>query len=169
MHTKDNKTYIIIGTGSAGTSFLSKCLEDAGVSMGGDYDDKYEDRLFKEMNRTLLSRAGGNWRHSPSRKDILEVAKGLKEDIKKLIERKKGKFWGWKDPRTTLTLPVYLDLLEDDVYLIAAFRKPKRTMESMKRLHSADNMSDEELKAHYYEYIDRTIDAIKEFTKWTEE
>lgn len=51
--------------------------------------------------------------------------------IKSLIERKKG-LWGWKDPRTTLTIKLYLPYLKNP-HFICCFREPIEVAKSLYR------------------------------------
>jgi len=133
MNSKDNKIYVILGAPHTASSFIAKLLSENGVDMGrfgyvsGD-PYYYEDIDFKDMNKKILSEAGGNLRYPPKKEDIDKVE--LDEEIKKLIDKKESKFWGWKDPRTTLTIEKYLPHLEEDVYLVCLFRKPKRIIDS---------------------------------------
>lgn len=119
------KTYVILGAQHSATSFISKLLEESGVKMGNTNRLFYENRKFIDLNREIIKKAGG---HVPDEADILAV--DVKDKIVNLIEESRAPFWGWKDPLTSLTAKKYLPYLEEDVYLICCFRKPKRVVES---------------------------------------
>ena len=81
----------------------------------------FEDMDFLKKNVEIL---GGNvWN---------DVDRPLNDvDTRELVERKNDKpLWGWKDPRTTLTIDKYYDHLEDPV-IVALFRKPELVAKSM--------------------------------------
>jgi len=130
MPGKDDKTYIVLGASGSATSFISKCLELGGVNMGRVKTEKkerfYEDPAFVRLNTRMICAAGGDWMDPPSEEEILKV--DFDESIKAKIAQKKSRFWGFKDPRTAFTIKKYLPHLEDDVYLVCVFRKPKRVL-----------------------------------------
>ena len=80
--------------------------------------------------------------------------------IKKKIKKYKSKSWGFKDPRTCLTLKRYLPHLDGDTYLICCFRKPDKVMARWKR---------DGLKSGSKELVDKfnkaLISAIEEFVE----
>jgi len=124
---KQNKTYVILGAPHSGTSFLAKALRDAGVDIGTDLY-KYQDRDIVKLNYTILKKAGGGPYNPPSERSIL--ATNYNHHIKNAIKRRQKKFWGWKEPTTSLTIKKYLPHLEEDVYLICIFRKPESLVKS---------------------------------------
>lgn len=161
IHDQSDKVYIILGTHKSGTSFLSKALKDQGVTMT-QLDDTsfrrhYEDEEFLNLNKEILKQAGGYWKEPPSKEAIKKV--DVSEKIKKLINKFRTKFWGWKDPRNILTVEKYLPYLkEDDVYLVCVFRKPKKVQESLTRVKGENDW-----KPLINEYNSRLIDVIKNF------
>lgn len=120
IHSKEGKTYIVMGCPNSATSFISKLLEMGGVKMGnvkrGFHKDFYEDPDFLNLNKLMIREPKKDWT----------------QEIKQLIKRKKADFWGWKDPRTAFTIGKYLPHLGSDVYLICCFRKPEKILKSWK-------------------------------------
>lgn len=147
----DNKVYIVLGMHHSGTSFLSKALYDQGVHMGTVPSGHYENQDAVRLNSQML---GGDWAYPR------KVDKNFSEDIQAFINKHESNKWGFKDPRTSLTVDNYLPHLEDDdVYLIAIFRKPAKVKNSLRRMDY--NIKD------YDELIDRynksIIGSIKKF------
>ena len=71
-------------------------------------------------------------------KKMIRNKKSYVDEIKALIQRKRAKFWGWKDPRNAFTVDNYLPHLDGDVYLICCFRKPDKILKSWKGKHSKE-------------------------------
>ena len=162
------RTYIILGMHNSATSFLAKCLKLGGVNIGENLlqanDEKpdgfYENIDFLNLNEEILRNAEGSWNNPPSEEAIHKAAN--KEKIKETIKRNQSEMWGWKDPRTALTIQEYLPYLDDDVYLIAIFRKPQKVRESLARIGKVDYKDSSKL---IREYNKRIIKAIKKFLK----
>lgn len=118
IKSKEEKTYIVMGCPNSATSFISKILEMGGIKMGnakhGYYKDFYEDPDFLKLNKLIIRKPQKDWT----------------SEIKQLIKKKRADFWGWKDPRTAFTINRYLTHLDNDVYLICCFRKPKKILKS---------------------------------------
>ena len=156
IHDKDDKTYIVLGAPHSATSFIAKCLEDAGVSMGSNMAKLYQDSNFVYINQQMIRQAGGRWNKPPSEKKILAI--DLSQRIVKLIKWKKKKFWGFKDPRTSLTAKAYFPHLDGDAYLICCFRKPDKVVKSF----GGNKGVNRKLIDRYNRSI---VSAIKEFCK----
>lgn len=129
MRDKTPKTYVVLGMHKSGTSFISKALSEQNVSMGVNNFNVYENSSFVDLNNEFLKECGGSWNDPPTEEVIREKCPSFKERAKNLITYFKKEFWGFKDPRTALTFPLYEDLLEDDVYLVCMFRKPQKLVE----------------------------------------
>lgn len=127
----------------SGTSLVSRCLAQLGVYMGADLSPNAESLLFQNLNREILSSNDTDWDdlENLSNKcmtpEFQKSGVGLASDrlfrenrlndffpeqhwILKALGRK-CKFWGWKDPRNTWTLPIYLELFSR-VKVIHVFR-----------------------------------------------
>jgi len=136
------KTFVILGMHRSATSLPAQGLSKAGVRMGDrllgvDPDSNpyghYEDVDFIRMNEWLLNSAGGSWRNPPSELDLEKAGKENGYIIKKLVRRKEREpFWGWKDPRTTLTIRMYLPYLTNP-HFIACFREPLEVARSLNK------------------------------------
>jgi len=126
-----NKTFVILACHRSASSLVAKALHEAGVHMGDDLlsglpdnpEGHFEDMDFLRRNVELLD--GNIWNDVD--RPLLDL------DAGDLIRAKDNKpLWGWKDPRTVLTIDKYYDHLEDPV-LVGLFRKPEHVASSMAR------------------------------------
>lgn len=170
----ERKVYVVLGAGRSGTSFISKALHEQGVDMGkdyfvttADYYDKqqvlYENTDFEAMNKELIKKAKGDWRNPPDEELLRQVGVEHRDRLKKLIEKHQSEYWGWKDPRTSMTAGAYLPLVdtyEDDVYLVCVFRKPDKVARSLERWHGMKKESGVLLAR---EYARRILGTVRKF------
>ncbi|MBT3759521.1 MAG: sulfotransferase [Candidatus Marinimicrobia bacterium] len=123
---------IIIGMHRSGTTMLAKFLGELGVFMGNDKEKNYESKFFQKLNKWMLSVAGCSWDNPDGfgllldNRDILSIINSRIENTVnslflyqffgafKFIKNRSlfnlNSPWGWKDPRTTITLPIWLKL-----------------------------------------------------------
>ena len=133
-HNNDPYTspIIIIGMHRSGTSFLTGMLEGAGVWIGDGNGELNESKFFLDLNEDMLGQTGGSWEYPQPIKHLLndQTLRTLKVNyLRELVQsrairnflgpkryrKEKNLFamtapWGWKDPRNTFTLPIWLDL-----------------------------------------------------------
>ncbi len=142
---KTTKTFVILGMHRSATSLIAGALKDFGVDLGRqllgvnyffkDDDSKisahFENIDFLKLNEEILTTAGGSWSNPPSEKNILALKEKFAPRIKKLVKEKSG-LWGWKDPRTTLTIKLYLPYLKNP-HFICCFREPLEVARSLYR------------------------------------
>ena len=131
------KTFIVLGMHRSATSLTAAGLAYAKIDMGSGYrpindqpNGNWEDLDFYALNVKILKKAGGSWHEPPTREKILAV--NIDKEIKTLVESKNKKniLWGWKDPRTALTIELYLHHLINPHY-ICNFRDPKEVAKSL--------------------------------------
>jgi len=108
----------------SGTSLLAEMLRQAGVFMGWRRDVHCEPHYIRQLNDWLLFQSGGSWDYPTPLADFLrdQHSVGLAADYVDLRLRSPasvqfwGRYalslpesipWGWKEPRTTVTLPVW--------------------------------------------------------------
>jgi hypothetical protein len=112
--------FIIIGMHRSGTSFLAKVLERSGIFMGVVKDHNFEAMHVLSLNQQTLWAANYNW-HKPGVPSLqfwkTISAKELYREHFKLVGRWaywknfiKNPAWGFKDPRNTFTLKMWLSL-----------------------------------------------------------
>ena len=126
---------IIIGMHRSGTSMMTRMLEEMGLFMGSELEDNHEAVFFLELNEWILRTCGGSWdnpeaiNHLLQDKQLFDLTvdylrhqltslRGLKYlGVRKFLKYK-SPFnltvpWGWKDPRMSFTLPLWLELFPD--------------------------------------------------------
>lgn len=119
---------IVFGMHRSGTSLLANVLSKIGVHLGNDLVGHHESFCFQNINNELLSLKGSHWaRPEPFVTAIKteEFVKQCQSHIMASISTQimsYGKpnefgFWGWKDPRNTLTLPIWLQRFPDATLL----------------------------------------------------
>lgn len=109
---------IVVGMHRSGTSLVARVLREAGVHMGDDPDIHAESEAFKAVNREILRELGGDWtRPEPVLESLrdMQICRDATEFAMQRWRKRRIGYgsldsgpWGWKDPRTTLTLPVWL-------------------------------------------------------------
>ncbi len=128
---------LIIGAHRSGTSATARALELLGLQIGQRLDSHRESKALQQLHEEYLRRAGASW-HNPTpfvdriktsagRSDCLEYLRsnvsadfgkifGYRNDPSGWWRRLRLKFgapWGWKEPRTTLFAPVWLEIFPD--------------------------------------------------------
>ena len=137
----------VLGMHRSGTSLLAGVLNLLGVYLGPPHallpaapDNPrgfWEHREFIDINDELLARVGGNAMHPPTFppgwpssarvQDLEQRARAmLHEDFRAT------RLWGWKDPRTCLTLPFWERMLPRLRFLLC-FRHPADVARSLQR------------------------------------
>lgn len=170
---RDTTTVIVIGMHRSGTSMIAGILYHLGVFMGenlmvGDMPQQphgyYEDREIISLNERLLTACKGSWDYPPPSISLPDDHE-LIEEMERLIESRervgKGKFWGWKDPRTVLTLPLYLPRLTGDVKIICMKRNRDQVIESLhKREKNRTREWAEEIHDIYMRHIQANLRGL---------
>lgn len=128
------RALLVIGSHRSGTSLCAGILRALGVHMGADCGREHqESAFFREINVRALHSAGASWfRPAPLREALGRAPEftALADAVRRATEApaRAGYFgqesservprfadldclWGWKDPRTTLTLPLWLKVL----------------------------------------------------------
>jgi hypothetical protein len=132
---------ILVGMHRSGTSLAAALLRSAGVNVGnrlmeGNWSNPhghFEDLDFVEFHRAALARLGchhDGWVAA----GLPELPPEIVEDARAILERKgkDGQPWGWKDPRTTLFLRLWLELLPR-AKLVLIYRAPWEVIDSLYR------------------------------------
>ena len=162
------KTVVVMGMHRSATSLVAKGLANE-INMGWQMleaqpdnpEGFYENKYFVALNDLLLKNAGGSWSCPPSREDIAKNNRHMAPAIKALLrQEQRSPIWGWKDPRTALTIDLYLPYLHNP-HFVCVYREPA---EVAKSLYRRDGMPLPEGEALCRLYNDRILDFI---TRWT--
>jgi GT2 family glycosyltransferase len=136
------RQFIVAGMYRSGTSLLASLAAAADVDMGdrlleGDRVD------FLSLQQRMLTDCtpaddGGHrdWGWTENERLDRQRFSLYREEAHSLVERRcggAGRAWGWKDPRTTLALDFWDDILPDAHYLFI-YRYPWDVADSMQRL-----------------------------------
>lgn len=117
---------VIIGSSRSGTTLLAKILTENGIFFGADVESNHESRSLQAVNRWILLNASAGL-EQPERVDRLLADPFLRQVAREAVfqytvARHSAAFWGesvgdrhsarwgFKDPRTTFTLPIWMDV-----------------------------------------------------------
>lgn len=115
---------IVIGMHRSGTSLVTELLRELGVHIGMKLDNHNESECFKRINQHLLQDQDAYWSDPLSFVSQLDSDKFVETSAKRALELfdkwkecygqiGSDQLWGWKDPRNTLTLPIWLKLFPE--------------------------------------------------------
>lgn len=126
----------------SGTTLVTKSLEKAGIFMGVLKDHNFEAMHFLSLNQQTLWAVGASWLQptvpEPVHYKILPARVLYEEHFKlvnrwqKLKHRAFPQAWGWKDPRNTFTLPMWLAVFPG-ARVLHVLRNEEAVAESLKK------------------------------------
>ncbi len=119
---------IVMGMHRSGTSLVTRILRAAGVEMGADANVHDESDFFRELNKEIFRAGHADWDWPLALVPALEdeaLCSRLVEHLHEACRSKEARAfagrrfgrvdlagrsdpWGWKDPRNTCTLPLWL-------------------------------------------------------------
>ena len=155
MKDRERPPVIVIGAHRSGTSATVGALESLGLQIGQHLDSHREPRMLQKLHEEYLQRIGAAW-HKPQpflqwiasphgKQDCLSYLRtnverhvpaifGYNRNPKGIWLRMRMKFgapWGWKEPRTTLFIPMWLEIFPNARVLHVA-RDPLAAAESIR-------------------------------------
>ena len=136
----------VLGMHRSGTSVATRLMNLLGVDLGaeehllGPRPDNpkgfWEYKPILDLNEEILGRLGGNWHEPPPLPPGWEMAAelaDLRQKARDLVARTFASAdWGWKDPRTCLTLPFWKQILPPALYIIC-LRSPVEVAASLQK------------------------------------
>ena len=144
---QQSKVVCILGMHRSGTSLVARLLNLRGLELGpaegllpaaqDNPSGFWEHKSFHEINDEILSRLGGRWDKPPQFAPGWEKASTLGplyQRAREIIEKHFSRLscWGWKDPRNSLTIPFWRELLPDLTFVICV-RHPLDVYKSLRR------------------------------------
>ena len=166
---KQTKTVVILGMHRSGTSMIGGVLKELGVNLGKDSPGRqisnplghFEDGELLNLNEYILSQAGGSWDNPPPAAQIQNQAAKMDDRIQKIIQNKRlanpDQPWGWKDPRMSLTINLYLPYLRNP-YIIWSQRDPVSISNSLWIRNKMPDYEANKLTEYYHQQI---IDFVR--------
>jgi hypothetical protein len=135
--TRQRTPILIIGAHRSGTTATARALQLLGLQIGQNLDSHQEPRGLQRLHDQYLQRLGASWHEPAAFMEWVQTPKGRKHCAQYLREKihrefaatfgyrinprglwllarlKWGKPWGWKEPRTTLFAPCWLELFPE--------------------------------------------------------
>jgi hypothetical protein len=130
---------LILGMHRSGTSCLAGSLQQRGLHLGEVYESRpynrkgnRENQQVMDLNNAVLAASGGAW-DRPPRQLRWDPADEAARDaiIAGLGAGSADAPWGFKDPRSLLTLPFW-QVAIPDARLVGTFRHPARVAASLR-------------------------------------
>lgn len=154
---------LVLGMHRSGTSSLAGSLQERGLRLGKVFTSNPHNRkgnrenaAVMALNDQVLAASGGAWDRPPPR---ITWDRGMARQRDQLIASltcPRGTPWGFKDPRTLLTLPFWEQGLADR-RLVGTFRHPHAVARS---LHARQGMPLEQGVALWCGYNLRLLDLL---------
>ena len=135
----------IVGMHRSGTSMVAKLLQQSGLHLGDEAhlmppaeenpEGFYEHLDFVRLNDEILNAAGAGWDCPPAagfnwNAVALDLFRERAEQLAGTLDA--GRPWGWKDPRTSLTIPFWRSAI-GPMRVIAVVRNPLEVVTSLHR------------------------------------
>jgi hypothetical protein len=129
---------LILGMHRSGTSCLAGSLQQNGLFLGNVFEENPHNRKgnrenarIMKLNESLLTYNNGSWDNPPQ---TISWDQSLTSERDQIIDEFKNQnqpIWGFKDPRTLITFPFWIDTLMQYKY-VGTFRNPISVAISLK-------------------------------------
>lgn len=129
---------LILGMHRSGTSCLAGSLQQRGLHLGEVYESRPHNRKgnrehqrVMDTNNAVLACSQGSWDDPPAElrwdRDCVLARESV---VRELEAGSNGRPWGFKDPRTLLTLPFWLERLPHP-RMVGTYRHPASVARSL--------------------------------------
>lgn len=151
----------------SGNAAVARLLTAAGLEMsegsegiGGDTrsdEESWEGAWFSGINDRILEAHGGSWDDPPlvaPRGEQIPQIPLLQEEMSTFLRSRfgSGASWGWQDARTSLTIPVWRDIIPD-LRFVVCVRNPLDVAASLAR----DGLSPPQAVALWHAYMEACL------------
>jgi O-antigen biosynthesis protein len=164
-HDQSPGPLVICGMHRSGTSLTASLFGGAGVNLGdrlfgpnvGNTLGHFEDVGFLEFHMRALHSLGSNYEGFVTR-PLAPLAAEFTAEAEQIVADRSaaGRLWGWKEPRTTLFLDFWDQLLPDARYVFV-FRNPWDVADSLFRRGDAAFVVDPRLAIDLWVAYNRRI------------
>jgi len=136
VKTEPRQPIIVIGMHRSGTTMVVEMLEKLGLFIGKDRERNQEALFFLNLNDWILSQGGATWDNPAAIRNLLgysDLRTRVTDYLRTFVASPRAISylgwwrylrhrspltglpfdWGWKDPRTIFTLPLWLDLFPE--------------------------------------------------------
>jgi hypothetical protein len=133
----------ITGMHRSGTSMVARLLNECGMFLGSpdeltrpapdNLGGYFENSEFVTLNEDLMRQFDGTWDKPPRFPEGWEFSSHAAKMVtrgEKLVAKSRQAYWGWKDPRTSITLPFWRRLVPD-LRVVICLRNPIEVDESL--------------------------------------
>ena len=165
----NNTIILILGMHRSGTSCLAGSLQQRGLYLGEviekslfNYKGNRENISIRNLNDSILEFSKGSWDSPPDKIIWNDNHKFHRQSIIDNFVYKRISLWGFKDPRTIITLPFWLEVLREPK-LIASFRHPTEVAKSLSKRNSFNFTKSLNLWYHYNSLLLPFIEKDKIF------
>ncbi|MBX9951624.1 MAG: sulfotransferase [Candidatus Obscuribacterales bacterium] len=160
---------IIAGMGRSGTSLTTSLLQSAGLHVGENFLPVYpgavrglfENLDFVHFHKKQLRELGQpeeGWVTSP----LPKIGETARLEARQLIaQNQKDTAWGWKDPRTTVFLNFWSELIPDAKFLFL-IRSPWNVIDSLYRRGDAAFLTHPSLALEVWEFYNNSLISFVE-------
>jgi hypothetical protein len=146
LSAPQSQAVCVLGMHRSGTSMITRLLNLLGVDLGPDdqlmpaheQNPKgfWENLPLVDLNEAILAQLGLQWDSvnlPPSGWESSRDLTDLRERARQLLQAQfaESPLWGWKDPRTCITLPFWQPLVSNLKYVIC-LRNPLDVVESLR-------------------------------------
>jgi glycosyltransferase involved in cell wall biosynthesis len=127
----------VLGMHRSGTSALAGSLMECGVDFGNvsrwnrhNVKGNNENTAIMELHDRLLTDNGGAWNAPPDRVLWKSHHRQARDAILEQLRTTRSAWWGFKDPRTLLTLEGWIEAVPE-LRLVGIFRHPETVAQSL--------------------------------------
>lgn len=135
--TPSSSAVLILGMHRSGTSCLVGSLQQKGLYLGlvkehspRNLKGSREHLVIRHLNDAVLQYSGGRWDQPPACVRWHSRHAKVRDQLINVFHSRSPGLWGFKDPRTLLTLPFWQVSLQHIQY-VATFRHPLRVAQSL--------------------------------------
>ncbi|MCZ6828481.1 MAG: sulfotransferase family protein [Gammaproteobacteria bacterium] len=164
--TPSKDVICVLGMHRSGTSCLVGSLQNAGLQLGKHHtENKYnrkgnrENQDIVDINDAVLDYNGGSWENIPHTLHYSEEHLAAARAIISAFPA--GIRWGFKDPRTLLTWPLWQEALQGNYLRVGIFRHPLAVAASLGYRQGSAAMSEQQALQIWQHYNKKLLAEYK--------